>query len=177
MIEIERKFRITTDEKKRITAILKKNQSLIKKNEQIDEVFLFEQNDFTNFVQGQAVLRLRETDNRTLLTLKKTTNVNGDALEYETEVSSAEKMRNILIEMGYRSVVKIHKARLEAEINGMMVAVDHVYGLGDFLEIEIISKIQSDDLVKKIFDQAKKMGIKSTKVETKKYDYLLLQRK
>lgn len=59
--------------------------------------------------------------------------------ELETGVEDGEICRNILQAIGYSPAApEVVKERQMLQKDGMTACLDHVYGLGDFLEIEIL---------------------------------------
>jgi len=58
------------------------------------------------------------------------------AEEYETEVSSSEELRKILKFLDFKKNVVVEKQREYWDCNDIEVALDHIKGLGDFIEAE-----------------------------------------
>jgi adenylate cyclase class 2 len=175
MIEIERKFRVSSKQKATIEQELHKTQAFLKPKHQIDAVFLHGIDSFKDFKQGMPITRLRTENDVTKLAYKRRINEAGDMVEHELTVSSAETMQEILAEMDFRQVTVVDKVRLEIDTDGLTLALDSVKGLGDFLEIEVVA--QNEDSIpeaeKRIMAKAVSLGLTETDIESRKYDQLV----
>ena len=56
--------------------------------------------------------------------------------EYETAVADREQMDQAILAMGFCPTVRIAKVRRTAVLDGLVLCVDNVEGLGTFLELE-----------------------------------------
>ncbi|HYG83609.1 MAG TPA: class IV adenylate cyclase [Verrucomicrobiae bacterium] len=174
MIEIERKFRISPEQKAAIEKYFKNNGSDLVPVHQIDQVFLQGINSFKDFKSGKPVARLRTVDNKTQLTYKRAINDAGDTLEHELGVESADTMQKILEEMGYQQVTLVDKTRIEMKQGRLTLVLDEVARLGSFLEIELLAE-QADTggAEEQILQSAAQFGLTAANIEPKKYDQLL----
>jgi adenylate cyclase class 2 len=175
MIEIERKFRLTPREGTILHKALKSSRGAHGTVRQIDEVFLYKIESFTEFKRGMPVARLRTIGDVTTLTYKRSINDAGDSIEHEVGVASANEMRAILRELGYIQVTVVDKIRLETKIDDMAITHDQVKGLGDFMEIEILATSEADipQAEKRIMAKAKELGLSHAPIENRKYDQLV----
>ena len=85
-----------------------------------------------------AVLRLRKTDTKTLLTYKEKSIVHDDfkhQIEFETEVTDVDAMENIIEKLGYTLSVVYEKHRKTWHLNDVEVVLDEV-PFGYYMEIE-----------------------------------------
>jgi adenylate cyclase, class 2 len=133
-IEIEKKYKITSAQ---YTAVLAS----------LDEIgAVFDREDFEeNILFGggildemQAVLRLRKTENKTILTFKQRI-VNNLAIkqqtEHETEVSNREAIEQIIESLGYKPRIVYEKRRKTYHFQNAEIVLDELpFGL--FMEIE-----------------------------------------
>lgn len=178
MIEIERKFRLSAQQRQTIERILKKEYGTPVESNQIDEVFLKGMNTFKHFKQGMPVIRLRTENHKTLLTYKRRVNDDGDTIEHELAIDSADTMKLILSEMDYQSVTYVKKKRQEIKVkDGFNVVLDAVEGLGDFLEIETVTGDDTHiiEIEYRIMKIAESYGLTESDLERKKYDQLLAE--
>ncbi len=174
MIEIERKFRISSEQKANIEQYFKASGGNLTPIHQTDQVFLLGIDSFKEFKSGMPVMRLRTVGSKTQLTYKRAINDAGDTLEHELEVELAEAMQKILEEMDYRQVTIVDKNRVELKQDGLTLVLDKVARLGNFLEIEVLSEeADSGDAEDKILYIATEFGLTSADIEPKKYDQLL----
>ena len=113
-----------------------------------------------------AALRVRRTQDRTILTFKKRLPNVSDAkhqLEYESEVSSGENVNNIIRELGMEPRVIYEKRRKKWRFRSVEVVVDEL-PFGGFVEIEgILTAIIEAELL---------LGIDDLEVESKTYPSL-----
>lgn len=177
MIEIERKFRLTSDQGEELEATLQRQYGPLEPIHQVDEIFLHGITSFAHFKQGMPVARLRTVNGETQFTYKRRITDAGDMVEHELGVSSAVTMRSILAELGYLPVTVVDKARLEAKVGEMAIMYDQVKGLGDFCEIEIMA--ESEDSIpaaeQRIMAKAAELGYTAANLETRQYDQLVAQ--
>lgn len=133
MLEIEKKYRLTETQRNEVIAAL----------EEIGAVFEGEDFEENTIYGGEAltaggVVRLRKTQDRTLLTFKRRTEDRSDAkhqIEYETQVSDAEAADMIIRELGLLPKLVYEKRRKTWKLGNAEVVVDELpFGL--FMEIE-----------------------------------------
>jgi len=133
-IEIEKKYRLTDDLIARMPGVL----------DDIDADYVgedFEEN--TIFAGGilaetNSIVRIRKTQDRTLLTYKRRVANQSDVkeqIEFETEVSDADAAANIVKELGLVPALVYEKRRKTWRIRNVEVVLDELpFGL--FMEIE-----------------------------------------
>lgn len=174
MIEIERKFRLTRGQAANIYEILKSDSSGSEPVRQVDKIFLKGIRSFRDFKPGMPVIRLRSINDKSYLTYKRSINASGDAIEHELRIDSPETMQKIIEEMGYSLVTCVDKERLESRRDNLTIALDDVSGLGNFLEIEVMTD-ESDqgETEALIFETAAEFGLGRHDIEAKKYDQLV----
>ncbi len=108
--------------------------------------------DFHDFMKSDEALRIRSSDNltrresHTYLTYKgrKLDQVSMTRKELETEISSADEMRDIFLALGYRHLFPVTKLRQYYHLDRITACVDQVEGLGSFLELEILAAGEED---------------------------------
>ncbi|CAN5432523.1 hypothetical protein BH18ACI3_BH18ACI3_20960 [soil metagenome] len=134
MLEIEKKYRLS--EESRAATIVSLGE--------IGAVFLGEDSE-ENIIyggdalgQGGAIVRIRKTQDRAVLTFKRRVEGQADVkqqLEYETEVSDAEAVAKILTELGLTPNLVYEKRRRTWRFREVEVVVDELpFGL--YMEIE-----------------------------------------
>ena len=90
---------------------------------------------------GANWLRIRiENDKKTLFTLKRSVVGHLDSIEHETEVADPSEMQNIITMLGYEPYSDLTKLRQKAKHKDLEICIDHIEGLGDFIEIEKMSE-------------------------------------
>ena len=97
------------------------------------------EDDHGSLIKRGALLRLRQTDTRTLLTYKgKVPNPASDCKVYEERevtVSDFEEMTGILRSIGYRPVQRYEKIRETCRLGDTLICLDQM-PYGSFMEIE-----------------------------------------
>lgn len=82
------------------------------------------------------------------------------AREYEVEVGDAPTLHYILKRLGFVREVVVRKNREEWERRGVEIELDHVRGVGNFVELEVMGSSQPVAL-KRIDALAKELGLNS----------------
>ena len=143
-----------------------------------------------DFRQSDEALRLRNTINNydeadpenvswhkdnviTTMTYKghKLDNVSMSRKEIETEIDDYEKMFDILTALGYKPVIPVVKVRKYFHDGYITACVDRVQGLGDFLELEIITESEEKRkwALGKIENQLLRLGLSMADTTTTSY--------
>lgn len=148
MIEVELKIPIK-DLKKYEKRLLELNADFLGEEEQTD---LYFQHPCKNFVETDEALRIRLVNGRAYLTYK------GPRLssemkvrnEVEVEVLNAEKMQDILNYLDFKMIAVIKKVRRIYKVGNFKVSLDRVTKLGSFIEVEVITSGDDNDVINKI---------------------------
>jgi len=133
-IETEKKYRLTEAQK----------QFVLNSLEEINAKY--EGEDFEeNMIYGggildekQAVLRVRKTQSKTILTFKQRINNNFDVkqqTEHETEIADAEELAKIIENLGFEPRLVYEKRRKTWRFRLVEIVLDEL-PFGDFMEIE-----------------------------------------
>ncbi len=85
---------------------------------------------------GVSFARLRTVDDRHTFTLKRPAENALSCDEYETAIADREQMDQAILAMGFCPTVRIAKVRRTAALDGLVLCVDEVDGIGTFLELE-----------------------------------------
>ena len=175
MIEVERKFRLSDQQKQAIEEKLQSRHRDVVTVRQSDKVFLQGIDSFAEFKQGLPIMRLRTEDDTVTLTYKRCINDTGDTVEHELMIGDADTMQAILDEMDYRLVTRVGKDRLEVKEGSIVFALDTVDELGSFLEIEILAENTDNlsGLERQIMETARVYGLTEADIEPKKYDRMI----
>jgi adenylate cyclase, class 2 len=106
---------------------------------QEDTVFVNDEAAITAPSTGMIVIRLRTQGNSVALTLKQYRSNQQDCLEKEVLVGSYAVAADILVLLGYKPCVQLSKSRQTATLGCLTICLDSVTGLGEFIEVEVIS--------------------------------------
>jgi adenylate cyclase class 2 len=83
-----------------------------------------------------AVVRIRKSNGKCLLTLKKNVTSELDCIEHETEISDPAEMHNLLSELSFIPIVEVKKERSKCKVGDYEICLDQVDELGEFIEVE-----------------------------------------
>lgn len=133
-IEIEKKYRLSGEQRRFVLNAL----------EEIGAEYKGEDFEENNIFQGGvlsekgAVLRIRKTENKTLLTFKMRIESEfaiKQQIEYETEVGDAAAVEKIFENLDFRKVLVYEKRRKTWTFRRVEIVLDEL-PFGDFMEIE-----------------------------------------
>jgi len=179
MYEIEVKSRLRDR-----NAVIEKLESLgckfSEELHQVDHIFIPEGTAFPTPFEV-PVLRVREENNRFILTLKISQGSRQDSLERELEISDGAKMIEILGLIGYKESISVDKKRIKTNYKDIEIVLDDVKGLGEFIEAEKIVAVESQEDRKKIqeelLDLLETLGIhREDHIVDGKYDIMLYEK-
>ncbi|MEQ1762656.1 MAG: class IV adenylate cyclase [Pyrinomonadaceae bacterium] len=133
-IEIEKKYRLEPADRGAVIAALN----------EVGAEFIgreFEENTIysnANLRQTGAIVRIRKTEKRSLLTFKRRIENAFDVkqqIEHETEISDPEAVEAIIAELGLQPVIVYEKYRDTWKFRSVELVLDEV-PFGDYMEIE-----------------------------------------
>jgi len=142
-IEVEQKFKLN-DLKIALEKIIGLGGVLRSTGEQRDIYFDGSERSFLADPISSEWLRLRFQDEQVSLNYKLWHPLRSPAKthcdEFETFVSDGEAMLRTLNALGYRELVVVAKRREEWELGNVLIAIDEVDGLGNFIELEYVGE-------------------------------------
>ncbi len=141
MIEIEIKARADHDALQK--RLRQEGAALERTVEQTDIYFNAPDRDFG---KTDEALRLRNEGGQIFLTYKgkKIDPLSKTRKEVDVEVADFDKMEDIIQCLGYRMTLRVHKIRELYNIDGALICLDNVDGLGQFVELETLALQESD---------------------------------
>ncbi|HPQ23245.1 MAG TPA: class IV adenylate cyclase [Candidatus Paceibacterota bacterium] len=179
--EIE--VRLQLDDPKPLFKFLKKSAEFLKTSNQIDFYFDLPDRTFTyidskGYKNADEWLRVRISDKNSLCYKKwhrdKNTGRSLYADETELYIDNGKGCVTLLENLGFKKICVIEKHRESWKYSDFQFDCDKVKGLGFFVEIEFMGKI--DDPTKgreKIFDLLENIGIKNWKVIKGGYPWMV----
>ncbi len=133
-IEIEKKYRLTAKLCEEIVGTLEEFNAVFE-GEDLEENMLFTNEDLVSI---NAIVRIRRTQTRSLLTFKQRVAGVSDAkhqIEFESEIADADSVRSIIESIGLKAVSVYEKRRRTYRFRDVEVVLDELpFGL--FMEIE-----------------------------------------
>lgn len=144
---------------------------------QKDHVFAPGQIDSDN--TKNCWLRLRNQDGKYTFTMKKSIKNELDSIEHEIQIDDMDEARGIISELGYKTNSYVEKTRRIAETtDGIVIRLDSVVSLGDFIELEIMSGddvVGYDEIAEKLWRFAESIGVDRSDEVQVGYDVLMIE--
>ncbi|MEA1909363.1 MAG: class IV adenylate cyclase [Euryarchaeota archaeon] len=132
-------------------------------------------------LSGGCALRVRDADGKYRLTYKgpKKDDETTSRTEIEIEIESAGEMIEILDELGFYEICKVKKLRKTYLLKDLIITLDNVDTLGDFIEVEGKASNDREFEEKKdeIFKLLKKLGLSTEAISQMSYLEMLLDGK
>ena len=126
---------------------------------------------------GVNVLRIREQNGKFEVNLKQPRANELDCLEVEFSAEEPEQICEMFRLLGFKEFAGVVKTREKGQWKDMVVCLDVVEGLGDFIELEKMSnKDESVALQEQLFKELAVFGIGPTDQVHHGYDILLLKK-
>ncbi len=174
MIEIEIKARVE-DPKITEMAIIKLGAAPTGIENQVDTYYNAKFHDFKN---TDEALRIRAQDTEYFLTYKgpRMDAISKTRTEFEVKIADMVNMENILSSLGFYPVASIAKKRKKYVFGDLIIALDDVRDLGNFIEIEIPAKNPNnyEQKLETIFEFMDKLGISRYSTVRESYLEMLL---
>ena len=177
MIEVEAKLKIDSIDHKEERIKELKGEYKGEKTE-IDLYFGYPN---SQILSGGAALRVRDSDRKYRLTYKgpKKDDETTSREEIEIRIESATEMIKILNELGFYELCQVKKLRKTYNLEDLVITLDNVDGLGEFIEVE--GKASNTEEFKEqkdnIFKLLKKLGLSSEEISQRSYLEMLLDMK
>jgi adenylate cyclase class 2 len=150
VMEREVKLRIE-DYNSLVRGLKRLGAELESRREQVDHYLDFQDNRLKN--SGNS-LRIRQEGNKCYITFKG--KLLNDEIksreELETNVGDCKVMLEILNRLGITNKIIVKKERESYVLNEIIIEVDKVEGLGNFIEIEIVDQRQLQNVKKLVND-------------------------
>lgn len=112
---------------------------------------------------------------RHYFTLKKSVTNQLDSIEYETEVMNDKELLGIIEHINFTPYSDLTKTRRKARLGAIEICIDHIDGLGDFVEAEKLTAADADygAVVKELWDILESIGVCPDDEVTDDYDVLM----
>lgn len=130
-----------------------------------------------DFRQSDEALRIRVRGRGGILTYKgpKLDPSSKTREELEVEVRDWQRLRDILLKLGFGEVAWVRKRRERFRVDPFVVALDLVEGLGEFVEVEAESDGPFEDLLTRAKELLRSLGLPQETIR-RSYLELLLER-
>ncbi len=144
---------------------------------QTDAVYVPEHINELPCPEGTNVLRIRHMEGAYKFTLKRSEPGNHlSKIEHELEILQPQEMEKILHELGYKQISKISKKRRVCKLEEFEICIDIVEGLGNFLEMEILTQEDPAAAQQHMLAFLRDRGIDTSQQAEYGYDVLFFQK-
>lgn len=129
-----------------------------------------------DFGVTDEALRLRQAGGRSTVTYKgpKSTILGSKVREeLNLEIADPDTFEQIVTSLGFIRVAAVRKNREYYQCDGFTISLDQVEGLGNFVEIELITENNAEEAAARVDQMAKKIGVNGERI-TSSYLELLL---
>ncbi len=142
-IEVEKKFEISdyNTVKGEIEAL---GANKVSTTNDVDVYFVVPQ-----IVPNTRYLRVRTKNSKATMAYHEVIN-DVETKEWESDVTDGDIVKTIIGKLGFEEDVTVNKTREKYILGGSEILVDHIEGLGYFLEIESPDEEQLDSIANKI---------------------------
>ena len=177
MIEVETKLKIdsTSQIEERIKELVGDYKG------EKTEIDLYFDHPDTHIFDGGRALRVRDSGGKYRLTYKgpKKDDETTSRAEIEIGIESAREMIGILDELGFYEICEVKKLRKTYLLEDLVITLDNVADLGEFIEVEGKASNDREFEEKKgeIFKLLKKLGLSTEAISQKSYLEMLLDEK
>lgn len=164
-IEIEAKFPLHN--KKETISKLKELGKTIEKNNYQKDIYYTPAHE--NFLEKNPIsewLRIRDTKEEKTINYKNWSNNNGNnkisCKEIEIGIDDYNGMIEMLNALDFKQIIVVEKTRNSFEYNNIVISIDSIENLGDFIELEFKTNLydNEDESMKYIMDTVEKLNIK-----------------
>lgn len=154
----------------------------LRDSKQVDTYYNAPHRDFLMSEYISEWLRLRSDNRSTSVNYKRWLPTDAEIKthcdEYETGVVDGEALRRLLMALGFHEIVVVDKMREEwGFANSVLIAINSVVGLGDFMEFEYKGTAESVEEAHEVIGRAiKELGVELGERDYRGYPYHLLGR-
>ena len=143
MKEISIKAKLGDNKERVVFGLDKKGAKSKKGKEELEKIFVKSDVENLNLAPGDNLIKLKQEENKVILSLNQKSNVPGKDIIVESLVSDEEEITKIINLIGFKEIVKINKKRTKYVLSDFYINLDYIDGLDYFIEI------------KKLYDEAK----------------------
>ena len=174
-----------------VKAKLKDRQAVMKKLDafgckfseelhQVDHIFLPKDTPFPSPFKT-PVLRVRKSNDKYFFTLKISQSGRQDSLERELEIMDGKMMMEIINLIGFEEFIPVDKKRIKTKYKDMVIELDEVKELGEFIEVEkIVTHTDPEirkNIQKELCEFLETIGVaKEDLLVNAKYDIMLFEK-
>lgn len=143
---------------------------------QKDRIYLPEGVEFPDKTVGTLFLRIRNSNGKHILTLKKQIGTEHENIEHELAIDNPEEADEMAKLLSFHEVLFVSKKRIKCEYEDMKICLDEIEGLGSFVEVEKMTNEEDTQKVRKeLFEFLKILGIQEEDQVEKGYATMIYE--
>ncbi|XLQ19715.1 MAG: class IV adenylate cyclase [Candidatus Moraniibacteriota bacterium] len=143
---------------------------------QKDRIYLPNGIEFPDKTKGTLFLRIRNSNGKNILTLKKQLDTEFECIEHELIIDNPEQANEMAMLLGFHEVLYVSKKRITCKYNDMEICFDEIDELGSFIEVEkMTSDTETKQIMKDLFAFLETLGIKKEDQIFKGYATLIYE--
>jgi adenylate cyclase class 2 len=143
---------------------------------QEDRIYLPNGIEFPDKTEGTLFARIRNSNGKYILTVKKQLETEFECMEHELVIDSPEQANEILKLLDFHEVLFVSKKRIKCKYSDMEICLDDIDGLGTFVEVEKMTNEKDTAKIKKeLFEFLETLGIKKEEQVFKGYATLIYE--
>lgn len=180
-IEIEAKFPLINKEDTLVK--LKKLGKKVEENNYQKDIYYTPAHE--NFLEKRPIsewLRVRDTKKEKTINYKNWGNRDGNnkisCKEIEVGIDDYNGMLEMLNALDFKQIIVVEKTRNSFEYNNIIISIDSIENLGDFIELEFKTNLydNEDESMKYIMDTIEELGINVGKQIFAGYPQLVMEK-
>ncbi len=139
---------------------------------------LYFNSPWRDFSQSDEALRIRIRGKGGILTYKgpKLDSLSKTREEIEVEVSDWHETKRLLLKLGFKEVGRVRKWRERYELGELVVSLDRVEGLGEFVEVEAKAEGNYSRLLRKALELLEILGVSEEPIRESYLEMLLAKK-
>lgn len=143
---------------------------------QKDRIYLPNGIEFPDKTKGTLFLRIRDSNGKYVLTLKKQLDTEFENIEHELIIDNPNQANDMAILLGFHEVLYVSKKRIKCKYNDLNICLDEIDGLGSFVEVEKLTDENDTQRVKReLFEFLETLGVKTEDQVFKGYATLIYE--
>jgi adenylate cyclase class 2 len=179
MKDIEIEIQTRVENVAPLLEFLEKNAEKVFEDHQKDEYYTPAHRDFVETRPIEEWLRIRESGKHSVTYKKWHYNSDGTSNhcdEFETKVDDPDSIRKIFSAIDIKPLITVDKKRQSWNWQDYEVSIDHVEGLGDFVEVEYKGSMKVDPNAKasEMIEFLKTNGVGRVEINYSGYPHMLL---
>ena len=136
MKEVSIKAKLGENKESVVLGLDRKGAKVKKGKEELEKVFVKYDMENLDLAPGDNLIKLKQEENKVILSLNQKTNTPGKDILVESLVSDEDEITKIIELIGFKEIVKINKKRTKYVLSDFYINLDYIEDLDYFIEIK-----------------------------------------